>query len=67
MIAGTLVVGLLAGGAAGYYVGYDQGWEGAVAEVASTETVNPYADVQTNPLENVKTNPYSDVKVNPFD
>lgn len=68
-IAGALVVGVLAGGAAGYYLGYDRGWEGAVAETTANtaQASNPYANVQTNPLENVKTNPYSDVKINPFD
>ena len=67
LIAGTLVVGLLAGGVAGYYVGYDLGWEGALAESAAADAPNPFANVQTNPLENVKTNPYSNIKVNPFD
>ena len=67
LVASTAVVGLIIGAAGGYYLGYDRGWESAVAEATPQEAVNPYAEVQTNPLETVKTNPYSDVKVNPFD
>lgn len=70
MLGAALFVGLLVGGAGGYYFGYDQGWEGAVAKDAKVHaeevTVNPYAEVETNPLKDVKTNPY-DVKLNPFD
>lgn len=70
LLGAVLFVGLLVGAGAGYYFGYDNGWEGAVAESAKTDnaaTVNPYADVETNPLQDVKTNPYEDVKLNPFD
>lgn len=66
---------VIALGGAGYYFGYDHGWESAmsvVPEPAEEEKqaealVNPYADVKTNPLADVKTNPYADVKLNPFE
>lgn len=71
MLGATLLVGLLVGGAGGYYFGYDHGWEGAVAADAKVHEeeaiVNPYAEVETNPLKDVKTNPYENVKLNPFD
>lgn len=70
MLGAALFVGLLVGGAGGYYLGFDHGWERAVAESEQTEstvTVNPYADVETNPLKDVQTNPYENVKLNPFE
>lgn len=65
--AGIAVVALLIGGAAGYYVGLDQGAARAAAATAQQAQENPYADVDSNPLGEVRTNPYSDVKVNPFE
>jgi membrane protein YqaA with SNARE-associated domain len=54
-----LVAGLVLGGAGGYYVGYDVGFEARAATLADQqEEANPYAEVQANPLEDVKTNPF---------
>ncbi len=65
----VLVVGLLVGAGAGYYIGFDRGWEGALAahELEEAAEENPFAEVETNPLKDVKTNPYENVKLNPFD
>ena len=61
------LVGLIIGGAGGYYVGYDNGLEGATAQQEAAVEQNPFADVETNPLENVEANPLENVKTNPFE
>ncbi len=62
MIIGVFI-GLLVGGAGGYYVGNMAG----APSIAEQEAANPLADVTINPLEDVKTNPLEDAKTNPFE
>lgn len=59
MFAGALILGLIIGGAAGYYFGLQQGESRAQRTATpTTASTNPLGDVSTNPLENVKTNPF---------
>ncbi len=64
LMVGLILLGLVAGGGLGYYVGYQKG---KVAATVQAVEENPFADVKTNPLEDVKTNPLKDVKTNPFE
>lgn len=61
------LLGFSIGGAGGYYIGYDHGWERASTEQKATVEENPFADIETNPLQNVETNPLKEVKTNPFE
>jgi len=63
------VTGLILGGVAGYYFGYDAGWEKALRETPqpAAATLETSGQVEANPLQNVKTNPYENVKINPFE
>ena len=65
-----IIVGLLLGGAGGYYAGWIMAQTKAVENAMATTpapTVQANAQAQTNPLEDVKTNPLEDVKTNPFE
>ena len=69
-----IIVGLLLGGAGGYYAGWlmgqAQGIESAtqtMQEQMPTAPVQTHAQVQDNPLQNAQTNPLDGVKTNPFE
>jgi hypothetical protein len=65
-----IVVGLLLGGAGGYYAGWLLGEQDGMAkanDAIQQQTPTVEASAQTNPLEDVQTNPLGNVKVNPFE
>lgn len=58
--AGALIIGLVLGGAGGYYYATAYAQKPAAQSAAQSDatTANSYTDVQTNPYENVKVNPF---------
>lgn len=67
-LVASVVVALLVGAGAGYYLGTVSSATPLPEPPATAEeTTNPLADVKTNPLEDVKTNPFENVKTNPFE